>query len=315
MSKLLRAISDEVAGVVEKVGPAVLHVRTLQPARPGLGGGSGVVLTPDGYALTNCHVVRDAVAVEGELDDGASVLVDLVGLDPLTDLALVRLHASRSLPHAELGDSNEVRTGDLAIALGSPFGLARTVTLGIVSALGRTLPAGPGGRPLEGVLQTDAPLNPGNSGGPLVNAEGRVIGINVAVHRGGQGLAFAIPSNTASHVVGEILAHGRVRRAWLGIAGEEVLVAARIAERVGIESPRGVGVRSMEPGSPAERAGLERGDVVIGLRGEPVRSVADLHRGLDGDAIGAELPLEVLRAGERLRFTVRPVELRVESLR
>ncbi len=203
----LRAFSDDVAAVVDAVSPAVLHVRTLLSGRRHLGGGSGVVVTPDGYALTNSHVIQDATAIEVELSDGRSVLADVVGDDPATDLALLRLPegcevdsgaggpAAGGLPFAELGDSNALRVGDLVVAVGCPFGLARTVTLGIVSALGRNL-ASPAGRSIEGVIQTDALLNPGNSGGPLVDAEGRVIGINTVMHLGGPGLCFAVPSNT-----------------------------------------------------------------------------------------------------------------------
>jgi S1-C subfamily serine protease len=305
---VLRSLSDEIAAVVEKTGPAVLHVRTIHARRSRLGGGSGVVLTPDGYALTNSHVVRDAAAIEGELADGSSVIVDLVGQDPATDLALLKLQASGAIPHAGLGDSNAVRVGDVVIAVGSPFGLARTVTAGIVSALGRTLPGGPGGRAIEGVIQTDAPLNPGNSGGPLLDAEGQVIGINTAVQLGAQGLCFAVPSNTASHVTSEILAHGRVRRAWLGVGAEEVLLPMAVARRAGLESQRGIVVRSVEPGSPAERAGLERGDVIVSIREARLQSVADLHRLLDGRAIGVELPLEIVRGGLLTPLAVRPVE-------
>jgi S1-C subfamily serine protease len=307
---LLASLSEDVTRVAEAIGPAVLHVRTIQ-ARPGgqtrLGGGSGLFVAPDGYALTNHHVVAGASAIEAELADGRTLLADVVGIDPATDLALLRVASSGSFPHAVLGDSNRVRVGDFALAIGSPFGLARTVTLGIVSALGRTLPGG-AGRRIEGVIQTDALLNPGNSGGPLVDARGEVIGINTALQLGAQGICFAVPSNTASFVVSEVLAHGRVRRAWLGVATEEVLLPAAVARREGLSSPRGVALRAVEPGTPAAAADLRRGDVVVALGGVPVESVADLHRLLGADAIDARLEIALLRAGERTTRTVQPRE-------
>jgi len=212
---ILKSLADEVAAVVERVGPAVVHVRAI-PGREGgrgvrgLSTGSGVLIAPDGLALTNSHVVHGAAGIEVELDDGRSLMADLRGEDPATDLALLRVGAGGDLPFATLADSNAVRVGDGAIAVGSPFGLTRTVTFGIVSALGRSLPSRDAGRRIEGVLQTDAPLNPGNSGGPLLDVEGGVIGINTAILLGGQGLCFAVSSNTASFVVTEVLAHGRV---------------------------------------------------------------------------------------------------------
>jgi S1-C subfamily serine protease len=304
---ILHTLSDEVSAVVERVGPSVVHVRALRGGRNGLASGSGVLISPDGYLLTNSHVVRGSAGVEVELADGRTLLADQIGDDPATDLSLLRVSGDR-LSHAELGDSNAVRVGDFAIAVGSPFGLARTVTLGIVSALGRNLQSEAAGRRIEGVIQTDAPLNPGNSGGPLLDASGRVIGINTAIVLGAQGLCFAVPSNTASFVITEVLAHGRVRRAWLGIGGEEVLIPAPIARAAGLAEPRGIAVRSIEPGSPAARAGLEPRDVIVGLQDRPVATVADLHRMLGGDAIGAELALAVLRAGTRTKLSIAPVE-------
>lgn len=306
----LRSLSDDVARVAEGIGPAMLHVRTIQErrgARTGLGGGSGVLIAPDGYALTNHHVVAGASAIEVELADGRTALADVVGMDAATDLALLRIPVEGSVAHAPLGDSNRLRVGDFVVAIGSPFGLARTVTLGIVSALGRSLP-GAEGRRIEGVIQTDAVLNPGNSGGPLVDAGGQVIGINTAVQLGAQGICFAVPSNTASFVAGEILAHGRVRRAWLGIGVEEVLLPAPVARRAGLDGPRGVGVRSVEPGAPAAAAGLARGDVIVALGSARIETVADLLRRLGAEAIDAPLELAFLRAGERVTRSVRPRE-------
>lgn len=305
---LLHTLSREVAGLVEKVGPSVVHVRALAGRRTRLAHGSGVIVGPEGYAFTNSHVVSGSAGLEVELADGTSLLADVAGDDPLTDLALLRL-AGRGFAHVPLGDSNGVRVGDFAVAMGSPFGLSRTVTMGIVSALGRTLPSRLSSRQIEGIIQTDAPLNPGNSGGPLLDVDGGVIGINTAVLLGGQGLAFAVPSNTAKFVMAEILAHGRVRRAYLGLHAEEVLLPAPVARDLGLDAPRGIGVHAVDAGSPAAEAGLRPRDVIVAFRGERVRSVPDLHRRLDAQAIGVNLPLEVVRGGERGTVIVRPREL------
>jgi S1-C subfamily serine protease len=304
---LLRTLSDEVSKLVERAGPALLHVQAIRGPRQRLASGSGVLISPDGLALTNSHVVHGAAGVEAELADGRIVLADLLGDDPATDIAVLRLNA-QGLDHLTFADSNALRVGDVVVAMGSPLGLARTVTLGIVSALGRTLPSQDQGRLMEGIIQTDAPLNPGNSGGPLLDTDGRIAGINTAIILGGQGLAFAVPANTASFVAGEIVAHGRVRRAFLGLHGEEVLLPAPLVRRLGRGDARAVAVHAVEPESPAAVAGLFPRDVILGFRGEPVSTVADLHRRLDASAIGAELPLEALREGASVRITVRPRE-------
>jgi S1-C subfamily serine protease len=310
--KLLRSLSNEVAGIVDAVGPAVLHLRALHGGREGLGAGSGVLVSPDGLALTNSHVVHGATGIEATLADGHTVLADVVGDDPATDLALLRLAAPAPRPHATLGDSNSLRVGDWVAAVGSPFGLTFSVTAGIVSALGRTLP-GRGGRALEGIVQTDAPLNPGNSGGPLLDADGHVVGIATAVFMPAQGLCFAVPANTASFVIGELLQHGRVRRAWLGVAIEEVLLPAAVARAAGLSEPRGVALRRVEPGTPAATAGLAPGDVVVELGGAPVRTVADLLRALGGPAIGHELQVVFLRRGVRETRRIVPSEARAAA--
>jgi S1-C subfamily serine protease len=304
---LLSTLSDEVAAIVDTIGPALVHVRALSSRSPAMGSGSGVLIDADGHFLTNSHVVRGATAVEADLADGRSRIADVVGDDPPTDLALLRISDTSNLPHANLGDSNRLRVGDFAVALGSPLGLARTVTLGIVSALGRTL-SGEGGRAIEGVIQTDAPLNPGNSGGPLVDASGLVVGINTAIVLRAQGLCFAIPSNTAAFVASEIRAHGRVRRAYLGIGGEEVVIPSPVAETHGIAHARGVAVRSVESGSPAARAGIQPRDVIVALDGRGIASVADLHRALGVEAIGASLWLDLVRGKDKLRLRVQPIE-------
>lgn len=251
--------------------------------------------------------MRGAEAVEVTGGDGGSALADIVGDDPISDLAVLRVPARTDAGSALLGDSNALRVGETVIAIGSPLGLAHTVTLGVVSALGRMLPA-PGGRRIEGVVQTDAPLNPGNSGGPLVGAESTVVGINTAIAPG-QGLCFAIPSNTAQFVLAEILRHGRVRRARLGIAAEEALLPKILAERLLLEAPRGVAVRGVEPGSPAALAGVLAGDVLVRADGRTLASISDLHRALGGDAIGRRLELTVVRGGGLHRLVVQPSEL------
>jgi S1-C subfamily serine protease len=315
---LLSSISEEVSRLVEEVGPAVVHVRAVHSGprqSSGLASGSGVLIDADGHFLTNSHVVRGASALEAEVADGRTLIADLIGDDPATDLALLRVHSTPPLPHARLSDSNRLRVGDFVIAVGSPLGLSKTVTLGIVSALGRTLNSQAAGRVIEGVIQTDASLNPGNSGGPLVDASGSVVGINTAIVLGAQGLCFAIPSNTAGFVASEIKTHGRVRRAWLGIGAEEVLLPTQVAIEHKLSVARGVGVRSVEAGSPAAAAGILARDILVTLAGQPVATIAELHRRLGGDAIGATLALEVLRGKQKLAFTIRPTELRVRASR
>jgi len=268
-----------------------------------------VLLTPDGYALTNSHVVHGSAGIEAELADGRTLLCDLVGDDPATDLALLHLDPmGTGVTHAALGDSNALRVGDFAIAVGSPFGLSRTVTLGIVSALGRSLASQAAGRTIVGVIQTDAPLNPGSSGGPLLDEAGRVIGINTAVVAGGQGICFAVPSNTAAFVIGELLAHGRVRRARLELHAEELLLPRAVAERARLESQRGVAIRAVLSGSPANRAGLRRGDVIVALEATRIESVPDLHRELHSGRVGRAVELSIVRRGERVEVRVEPEE-------
>lgn len=305
---LLRSLSSELSSLVEKLSPSVVHVRALTESSSGLASGSGVVVAPDGYALTNSHVVRGAAGLEATLHDGRTLLVDVVGDDPATDLALLRINSREPLQAAALGDSNALRVGELVMAIGSPFGLTRTVNAGIVSALGRSLRSSQGGRLIEGVIQTDAPLNPGSSGGPLLDGDGNVVGINTAILFPAQGLGFAVPSNTASFVTQELLSHRRVRRAALGIGVEEVTFPARLARSSGIEEPRGVLIRSVTPGSPAASGGLKEGDVIVGLAGQPVASIADLHRLLGRDAIGARVGARILRGGQLLDVILEPSE-------
>jgi S1-C subfamily serine protease len=304
----LLGLSDQIAALVERVSPAVGHVRTLHGSRARLGAGSAVLVSSAGLALTNSHVVHGATAVEMELGEGAAELADVVGDDPFTDLALLRLTRAHAYPALALGDSNDLRVGALVLAVGAPFGLARTVTMGIVGALGRTL-LGPRGRSIEGVIQTDAQLNPGNSGGPLLDVGGRVVGINAAMHPGGAGLCFAVPANTARFVMDEIAVHGRVRRGYLGLSAEEVVLPRALVERHGLASARAVVVRSAEPGSPADAAGIAAGDVLVRLAGRPIATVSDLQRLLVGEVIGRSLTVDLLRTGVWRTLEVEPVEL------
>jgi S1-C subfamily serine protease len=304
----LPGLSDQIADLVERVSPSVGHVRTLRGSGGRLGGGSAVLVSSAGLALTNSHVVHGATGVEVELAEGTSELAEVVGDDPFSDLALLRLPGTRSYPALDLGDSNELRVGALVLALGAPFGLTRTVTMGIIGALGRTL-LGPRGRSIEGVIQTDAQLNPGNSGGPLLDVAGRVVGINTAMHPGGSGLCFAVPANTARFVMDEIAAHGRVRRGYMGLSAEEVTLPRALVERHGLASARAIVVRGAEPGSPADAAGVLAGDILVRCAGRPLATVSDLQRLLIGEVIGRRLELDLLRGGAWRTLRVEPVEL------
>jgi S1-C subfamily serine protease len=311
---VLRSLSDEVAAVAERASPAVLHIRTIVSGRSSLGGGSGFLCGPDGLALTNQHVVAGADAVEVTVLDGRTLVADVVGSDAATDLALLRVPLGAGpddeIAPIELGDSDLLRVGDFAIAVGSPFGLTFTVTAGIVSALGRSLGSRIHGRAIEDVIQTDVPLNPGSSGGPLLAADHKAIGVNTAIVHPGQGICFAVPANTAAFVAREILAHGEVVRAFVGVALEGVVLPPRIARELGDRSPRALVVRAVTQGGPAAASQVRPGDIILGLDGRGVHGVADLYRILCRDAIGRDLELEVWRAGRRVALRVRPRALR-----
>ena len=290
--------------------PAVLHLGVYGRGKDGAemprGAGSGFVFTPDGFALTNSHVVHGSTRLEASLNDGRVVPAYLVGEDPDTDLALVRIH--EPVPAwAELGDSQALRVGQLVIAIGNPLGFEASVTAGVVSALGRSL-RGQSGRLIDGVLQTDAALNPGNSGGPLVDSRGRVVGINTAVIRGAQGLCFAISSDMAKFVAGEILRHGKVRRSYIGLAGQNVRLPRRFVRFHGLAGESGVRVASIEPDSPARAAGLLTGDIVVAFEGTAIDGIDDLHRHLTADRIGVASRIDVLRGTALKSFTVAPSE-------
>lgn len=305
--------SETVIRVVEAIGPAVIGVRRTSRSRELYdGAGSGVIISPDGFALTNNHVVRGAGRVEAILHDGSVAMAEIVGTDPDTDLALLRLQG-RGHAAAELGNSDDLKVGELSIAIGNPLGLQATVTVGVISALRRTL-RGESGRLIEDVIQTDAALNPGNSGGALVDAHGAIVGINTAIIGGAQGLCFAVPSNTARLVVPDLMRNGRVARGWFGIAGQTQELSRALARRVGVDAAGGVLVVAITSGGPADAAGLRVGDVVLKLDGVATPSVDAIHKLLTRDRIGRKVSLDVLRDGVIVRMnllvTERPEERR-----
>ena len=304
---LLDAYSRAVIGVVGKVGPAVVSVTSLHDGRP-TNAGSGFLLTPDGYALTNSHVIHDRHELRATTEEGDQLHAEMIGEDPATDLALLRL-AARDLPYAELGDSEALQVGQLVIAMGNPLGFSSTVSTGVVSALGRAM-RGEGGRLIENVVQHTAPLNPGNSGGPLVDSRGRVVGINTAIIAMAQGLGFAVPSATARWVAGELLSHGRVRRLALGISAASVALPARLVRKLDLLSDRAVQIASVLPRGSAAAAGLSSGDLIIALNGRIVTSVDDLHRLLSGFQQSPSLLVTIVRDGEVIE---RSLESRLEG--
>lgn len=302
---LLDAYSQAVVAAAEKVSPAVAHLRIEDEQGRPRGSGSGFVVTPDGYLLTNSHVVRGAKRIRASFPDGGQERAFLVGDDPDTDLAVVQVHTTRPVT-VELADSARVRVGQLALAIGNPLGFDHTVTAGVVGALGRSL-RGAGGRLIDDVLQTDAALNPGNSGGPLVDSRGRAIGVATATILGAQGLCFAIGANTARFVLAEILRHGRVRRSWLGVAAQTVTLPRRITLALEHGADTAVRLDSVEPGSPADRAGPLAGDLLLSLDGQAIAGVDSLHRLLTAELIDRDVDVRFLRAGEVVRRTLRPI--------
>ncbi|MET0866611.1 MAG: trypsin-like peptidase domain-containing protein [Pseudorhodoplanes sp.] len=308
---ILDAYSHAVIGVADRVGPAVVRVETRKGAsadgRPTGGVGSGVILSPDGLVLTNSHVVEGGREFRLTDSEGRVIEARLLGEDPDTDLALLRADSARNLPTATLGDSKSLRRGQLVVAIGNPLGFESTVTAGVISALGRSLRAKTG-RLIEDVIQTDAALNPGNSGGPLVASHGEVVGINTAIIMGAQGICFAVASNTAQLVLSELIRHGRVRRGFIGIAGQTIAVPRRHALAAGIENATGAMVTTIEKDAPADTGGLMTLDVIVRLDGEPVTGVDDLIRLLDADRIGRKLTFVVLRRGMLRLFDFTPSE-------
>lgn len=308
---LLDAYSRAVVAAAERVSPAVVNLDVRHRSRgrhlrEGHGSGSGFLFTPDGFILTNSHVVHHADRIEVTLADGRKYLADRVGDDPDTDLAVVRIQAP-DLPPAVLGDSQAVRPGQLAIAIGNPFGFQFTVTAGVVSALGRSLRAR-SGRLIDNVIQTDAALNPGNSGGPLVDSRGEVIGVNTAVILPAQGLCFALAINTAKYVAGRLIKDGRIRRGKLGIAGQNVPIQRSLVRFFNLALDTGVLVVSVESGSPAEQAGVQNRDLLIGFDGQDLPNIDTLHRLLAEREVGVPATLTLLRFPERKVVTVVPEE-------
>ena len=323
---LFDAYSQAVMRAVERVGPSVIKIETrVRPTKRGRqdrrpispeeirpdgtlpgGSGSGFAFTPDGLILTNSHVVHGAAAVEVVLPDGRRLEADVVGDDPDTDLAVLRAPESE-LPAAPLGESANLRPGQLAIAIGNPYGFQATVTAGVVSAIGRSLRSR-NGRLMDGIVQTDAALNPGNSGGPLVDAKGEVIGVNTAMILPAQGLCFAIPINTARWVASHLIRHGRIRRAFLGIGGQQVTLQRRRVRQLELTSEKALMIVHVEAKSPAAAAKLREGDIIIGFEGHPISGVDSLHRALSDGKIGEECTLTVLRRGERIEVAIQPIE-------
>lgn len=310
---LLDAYSRAVIGAAETVSPAVVFIESTRREKPAAdpagadskdrpaGTGSGFVFTPDGFILTNSHVVHGAARIDVMLLDGSRYEASLIGDDPDTDLAVIRItvSASAGLKPAVFGDSAALKVGQLLVAIGNPYGFQCTVTAGVTSALGRTMRSN-SGRLIDSVIQTDASLNPGNSGGPLVNARGEVVGVNTAIIRPAQGICFAIAGNLARDVASQLIRRGRIVRGYLGVGGQDVPLHRRVVRYHGLAKEAGILVISVEPESPAQRAGIREGDILVSIAGEPVRSLDDLHRLLTEERIGVPVGLTVLR-----RFTER----------
>jgi S1-C subfamily serine protease len=318
---LLDAYSTAVTGAVERMSPSVVNIEVHQSAgrtrsgepRERQGGGSGFVFTPDGLILTNSHVVHEAVRIAVTLADGRRMPATVIGDDPASDLAVIRLDQPHSgepgVTAAALGDSQRLRVGQIVIAIGAPYGFQSTVTAGVVSALGRSLRSY-SGRLIDDVIQTDASLNPGNSGGPLVDSAGRVVGVNTATILPAQGICFAIGINTAKFVASRLLRDGRIRRSYIGVSAQTVPVHRRVVRFYDLPKEMGVVVLGVEENSPAKRAGLREGDIIVALEGQPVAGVDDLHRVLTDVRVGVSCSLTVLRWTEKLELKVVPEEAR-----
>jgi S1-C subfamily serine protease len=315
--ELLDAYSRAVISAAERVSPSVvnLDVRTNSRGRQGMrsrqpeelrGTGSGFIFTPDGFILTNSHVVHRADKISVTLPDGRRFEGDMVGEDPDTDLAVVRINGANFLA-TPLGDSEKIRVGQLVIAIGNPYGFQCTVTSGVVSALGRSLRS-ISGRLIDNIIQTDAALNPGNSGGPLVTSQGEVIGVNTAMILAAQGICFAIGINTAKFVAGRLIKEGKIRRSYIGLGGQNVPLHRRIIRFYHLPVESGVLVVSLEENSPAKKAGLSEGDIIVGLDGQPVAGIDDLHRMLTEEKVGVKTTLMILRQTEKLNLNIIPEE-------
>jgi S1-C subfamily serine protease len=312
-ASLFDAYSQAVVRAAENVGPSVVRIevskrrRTQRGPSEASGSGSGFIISPDGLMLTNCHVVHGAASLEVVLSDGRRPDAVLIGEDPEADLAVLRVYAPNLAP-VKFADSARLRVGQLAIAIGNPYGFEATVTAGVVSALGRSLRSQTG-RLMDDIIQTDAALNPGNSGGPLVNSRGEVIGVNTAMILAAQGLCFAIASNTAQFITGWLVKEGRMRRSYIGIAGQTAPIHVRLRRHYRLTQDRAVLVAGVEPGSPARLAGLREGDLIIGFKDQPVAGIDELLRRLVGAEIGIASALTVLRQTEKLDLHITPQEL------
>ena len=310
--ELLDGYSRTVSGVVERVKLAVVNIRVRhggsqrRPTQETGGSGSGFIIAPDGFVLTNSHVVHAADKIEVALADGRIVPATLVGDDPDTDLAVMRINAPH-LVHVRFGDSQSLRVGQIAVAIGSPYGFQQTVTAGVVSALGRSMRA-QSGRLMDNIIQTDAALNPGNSGGPLVNSRGEVIGVNTAVILPAQGICFAIASNTAELVAAWLIKEGRIRRSWVGVAGQSAPIHPRVVRYHRLPVSEGVLVIGVEPESPAVKAGLREGDIIIAFKNQPIAGIDQFQRCLGATEIGVTSPITVVRHTEKLELSVTPEE-------
>jgi len=320
-SALLDTYSKTVAGVARQVSGAVVHLKVQKPEYPqnrqrspqngtgqNTGSGSGFIISTDGFVVTNSHVVNGATHIEASLPDGRSFQARTVGDDPATDIAVVKIDADNLIP-TYFGDSNTLQVGQIAIAIGNPFGFQYSVTAGVVSALGRTLRTQTG-RLIDDVIQTDAALNPGNSGGPLVDSFGQVIGVNTAVILPGQGLCFAVASNLAKFIVGKLILEGRVRRGMLGIGAQAVPLPAKWLNALEINTKGGIQVQSVESSGPADKAGIRAGDIIVQFEGKPVDSIDTLHKVLDEASIGRSISLWVLRDGNLKSLSAVPAEMR-----
>jgi S1-C subfamily serine protease len=307
---LLDAYSNAVIFAAEKVSPAVVNIEVRQGRGDGSsqrgGSGSGFLITPDGLIVTNSHVVHDADTIRVTMNDGHHSSADLVGDDPDSDLAVIRMGSS-GLPHVSFAEAQAIRVGQLAIAVGNPLGFQMSVTAGVVSALGRSLRSR-SGRLMDDIVQTDAALNPGNSGGPLVNSRGEVIGVNTAMILPAQGICFAIAAGTAKHVATQLIAFGRVRRSFIGVAGQNVMLPQRLIRELDIFQTSAILVMGVEPGAPAQKAGVDEGDLIVGLDGRIISSIDDLHKQLSHARVGKECQLQIVRDEARLDLTIIPAE-------
>jgi S1-C subfamily serine protease len=308
---LLDAYSNAVTRVAEEVGPSVVNIEVRKKNGQRAGSGSGFIITPDGFILTNSHVVHGAERIEVTLQDGRHPDAHVVGDDPDTDLAVVRVFAPQLHP-VKLGASTQTRVGQVAIAIGNPYGFQFTVTAGVVSALGRSFRANTG-RLIDDILQTDAALNPGNSGGPLVNSRGEVIGVNTAVILPAQGICFAIGIDTAKHVAGWLIKDGKIRRSYIGVGGQNVPIHRRLVRHYQLPSSSGVLVISVSPASPATRAGLREGDLIVAFNSQPIPSIDALHKLLTAERIGNTSELSLIRGTEKLLIPITPAESLLEA--